>query len=195
MGAELGIVWPARRGSIHVASRPLCASFKVGLAAGRGGHELFEEATMRTNRFISLTTAGVLSVALIAGCGGDDNKDKTNTQTTPTTQETTPTTGGGGTASKSVTVKMQEYSFGPSDVTIARGGTITVENAGKISHNLTIEQGPDPKQETKKLAGTSTFLPGKSEKLTVNLKPGKYAMACTVPGHREQGMVGTITVK
>jgi plastocyanin len=148
---------------------------------------------MRRGRFIASALAAAVSVATIAACGGDDNKDTANTQTTQTTQ-TTPA-GGGGAAAKSVTVRMVEFAFEPSDVTIKRGGTLNVENAGKISHNLTIEQGPDGKTETKKLAGTSTFLPPKSEKLTADVAPGKHAMACTVPGHREQGMVGTITVE
>ena len=44
-------------------------------------------------------------------------------------------------------------------------------------------------------AGTSSFLPGRSKHLKVDLAPGRYVMACTVPGHRELGMVGFITVK
>jgi plastocyanin len=148
---------------------------------------------MRRGTFI-VSALAALSVATIAACGGGDGDDDTaNTQTTQTTQ--TAPAGGGGAAARSVTVRMVEFAFEPSDVTIKRGGTLNVENAGKISHNLTIEQGPDGKTETKKLAGTSTFLPPKSEKLTADVAPGKHAMTCTVPGHREQGMVGTITVE
>jgi plastocyanin len=150
---------------------------------------------MRKTRFIALVVAAVLPIALIGGCGGDDDDEQAaDTQT----QRTTPAGdqgAAGGAGSRSLTVRMNEYAFEPSDVTIARGGTVTVENAGKISHNLTVEQGPDPKKETKKLAGTSSFLPPKSEKLSVDLKPGKYAMVCTVPGHRQLGMVGSVTVR
>lgn len=120
-----------------------------------------------------------------AGCGGDDDSKPATTpaQTTPTEPAETKS------------VKMDEYTFSPSDVVVSRGDSITVENDGQIVHNLNVEKGPDPKKKTEKLAGTSTFAPGKSEKLTVDLAPGKYAMVCTVTGHRELGMTGTVTVK
>lgn len=152
--------------------------------------------------YTSSRTPPLLSLALVlallvfaAGCGGgDDNDNASETSTTSTTSTQTSTTPAAG-AKTSSSVKLDEYSFDPSDVTVKRGSTLAVQNDGAIAHNLTVEQGPDPKEKTKKLIGTSTFLPGKDEKLKVDLKPGKYAMVCTVAGHRELGMVGTFTVK
>ena len=139
---------------------------------------------MKVLRLFCLALIG-LALMLAAGCGGgNDNKTATTaTQTTPTT------------AAETKSVKLDEYSFTPSDVVVKRGDTITAENGGKIVHNLTVEKGPDPKKKSEKLAGTPTFAPGKSEKLTVNLAPGKYVMVCTITGHRELGMTGTFTVK
>jgi uncharacterized cupredoxin-like copper-binding protein len=34
----------------------------------------------------------------------------------------------------------------------------------------------------------------KSDSATTDLAPGKYSFYCTIPGHRAQGMAGTITV-
>jgi uncharacterized cupredoxin-like copper-binding protein len=78
---------------------------------------------------------------------------------------------------------------------VPRGAAIHVTNEGEIAHNLKIERGPDPKQETQELAGTDSFLPGDSENLEVDLPRGRYAMVCTVPGHRELGMTGTLRVR
>jgi uncharacterized cupredoxin-like copper-binding protein len=36
---------------------------------------------------------------------------------------------------------------------------------------------------------------GQSDQLKVDLKPGKYTFFCDIPGHREAGMEGTITVQ
>ncbi len=148
---------------------------------------------MKALRALTLMSVVAL-LALGAGCGGgNDNNNASTTDTTTTA--TTKTTGGGAAGAKAATVAMDEYSFKPDAVSISKGGTITAENKGNLAHNLTIEQGPDPKKSTKKLVGTSTFLGGKSEDVKVDLAPGKYSMVCTVPGHRELGMAGTVTVK
>jgi nitrite reductase (NO-forming) len=144
---------------------------------------------MRSFRVIALLAISLV-VVLTTGCGGDDGGGTTTSATTTGTTSTGTTEAAAG-----ASVTMDEYSFDPGDVTVKQGGTIEVKNDGAIAHNLTIEQGPDPKTKSKKLAGTPTFTPGKTEKLKVDLKPGKYAMACTVAGHRQLGMTGTVTVK
>jgi uncharacterized cupredoxin-like copper-binding protein len=134
--------------------------------------------------------AAVLTAALAPGCGGDSGSDTSATTTGTTTGTATKPAAGGTT-----TVGLDEFTIEPKDLTVSRGTALDVKNDGAVAHNLTIEQGPDPTEKSKKLAGTSTFLGGKSEKLDVNLAPGKYAMVCTVSGHRDAGMVGTITVR
>lgn len=156
------------------------------------GGKLLEEVNVKVFRLLALVLVGLLAT-LAVGCGGggdNENAATTNTSTT-STKEKAPAGG----AAKQTTVKLKEYSFDPSNVVIKKGGTIEADNKGAIAHNLTIEKGPDPKKQTAKLAGTSTFTPGNTESLKVNLDPGKYAMVCTVAGHRQLGMVGTITVK
>jgi plastocyanin len=112
------------------------------------------------------------------GCGDDDGASD-----------------GARVAGAAVTVVMTDYAYDPQDVAVERGGVIAVTNEGGIAHNLTIEKGPDQRRDTEDLAGTSSFLKGKTEILDVDLPPGRYAMVCTVPGHRELGMVGTLRVR
>jgi plastocyanin len=65
--------------------------------------------------------------------------------------------------------------------------TITMANASPVEHNVTIAQG------SKVLGATPSFVGG-SKTVTVTLKPGTYSFYCSVPGHRQAGMEGTLTV-
>jgi len=65
--------------------------------------------------------------------------------------------------------------------------TITMTNMSQLEHNVTIAQG------TTVLGATPTFAGG-SRTLTVDLKAGTYTFYCSVPGHRQAGMEGTLTV-
>ena len=66
--------------------------------------------------------------------------------------------------------------------------TITFENASPLEHNVTIAQ------VRKVLGETPTFTNG-TRSVTLNLKPGTYTFYCSVPGHRQAGMAGKLTVK
>jgi plastocyanin len=66
--------------------------------------------------------------------------------------------------------------------------TITMTNMSPIEHNVTIAEG------SKVIGATPTFTGG-SRAVSLNLKPGKYTFYCSVPGHRQAGMLGTLTVK
>jgi uncharacterized cupredoxin-like copper-binding protein len=129
-----------------------------------------------------------------AGCGSDDNNDNgsastpASTSAAPTTSTaatSTPAAAGGGT----VTLGESEFKITPKDATAKAGKvTIDVKNDGATVHNLNVEgNGIEEKK-------TADLQPGSSGKLTVNLKPGKYEMYCSIDGHRASGMEGTITV-
>lgn len=66
--------------------------------------------------------------------------------------------------------------------------TIDSKNDASIPHDIAIEgKGVSEQGETVQGGGTS--------KISVSLKPGSYEFFCTVSGHREGGMEGTLTVK
>jgi plastocyanin len=71
----------------------------------------------------------------------------------------------------------------------AKAGTVTIAftNASPVEHNVTVGQGSTV------IAGTPTFTGG-AKTLTLTLKSGTYTFYCTVPGHRQAGMEGTLKV-
>jgi uncharacterized cupredoxin-like copper-binding protein len=84
-----------------------------------------------------------------------------------------------------VKVTATEFKFALSSTSAKAGSvTFTLVNKGHIAHDFSI-------------AGKKTpvISPGKTAKLTVTLKAGKYPYKCTVPGHAAAGMKGTFTVK
>ena len=72
----------------------------------------------------------------------------------------------------------------------AKAGKVTIDftNPAPLEHNVVIEQ------NGKELAGFEPIVEGKASE-SANLKPGTYTFYCSVPGHRESGMEGTLTVK
>jgi plastocyanin/cytochrome c2 len=72
----------------------------------------------------------------------------------------------------------------------AQPGQVTVEskNNEPIGHNIAVEgNGVDEKGQVVQGGATST--------IKVDLKAGNYTFYCSVPGHREAGMQGKLTVK
>lgn len=71
----------------------------------------------------------------------------------------------------------------------AKAGTVTITmaNMSSVEHNVTIASG------TTVLGATPTFAGG-ARTLMLKLKPGTYTFYCSVPGHRQAGMEGTLTV-
>ena len=84
-----------------------------------------------------------------------------------------------------VTVIATEFHFKLSRVSAPHGKvTFVLVNKGHIAHDF-------------KIAGKHTAVigPGKTAKLTVTLKKGKFPYTCTVPGHAAAGMKGVFTSK
>ena len=64
---------------------------------------------------------------------------------------------------------------------------ITSENPQTVDHNIAVDgNGVDEKGPVVQQAVSE---------VTVDLEPGEYSFYCSVPGHREGGMEGKLTVK
>jgi uncharacterized cupredoxin-like copper-binding protein len=72
----------------------------------------------------------------------------------------------------------------------ALAGKVTIHftNQAPESHNFTLAT-----TAGKTVAATPTFMGG-TKTLVVTLSAGKYTYFCSVPGHRQAGMQGTLTV-
>jgi len=72
----------------------------------------------------------------------------------------------------------------------AKAGQVSVDfsNPSPVEHDVAIAQGS-------KILAQSDLISGGATSVSTSLKPGKYLYYCTVPGHRQAGMQGTLTVK
>ena len=68
---------------------------------------------------------------------------------------------------------------------------IDSKNASSTPHDIALQQGTDGAV----LGQGETVSNGGVSKLTADLKPGSYTFFCTLPGHRQAGMQGTLTVR
>ena len=123
------------------------------------------------------------------------------TEAPPAAAEQPAPTGGAGTTTTTEAPKGGEQTvqvsspadgaleYEPSKLT-AKAGTVTIDydNPSPVDHSVAIAAGSKTLAESE--IGTNTTLTA-----TADVKPGKYAFYCTVPGHREAGMEGTLTVK
>ena len=120
---------------------------------------------------------------------------ETATATAPTKPTTTtkPTATTGAPTSPATSLKLAanpegQLSYDTKTLSAKAGSvTITMTNSSPVEHNVTIAQGSTI------LGATPTFT-GSSKTLALKLTPGTYEFYCSVPGHRQAGMEGKLTV-
>ncbi len=115
--------------------------------------------------------AGALALALVtAGCGAAGGG-----------------AAGGGAPVGEITLQANEFAYSPATLRLDRAGqvTITLRNQGQLEHDFTIEGAKGTLLVKANSTGKATF--------TIP-KAGTYTYACTVQGHKEAGMKGTLTV-
>jgi plastocyanin len=150
----------------------------------------------------AVALAVLLAALALVACGGssDDNgseaaPEKTAPAETGGGGKESASKGGGSEAAGGSTVKVEADPSGElaftSDSLSAKTGKVTVDfsNPASVPHNVQIED-----EGGTTVAGTETISES-SESATANLKPGTYTFFCSVTGHREAGMEGTLTVK
>jgi uncharacterized cupredoxin-like copper-binding protein len=159
--------------------------------AGITNQEVSVFDRFRLRPLLVLLAVMLVTALVVAGCGDDDDDDDGGGATT--TEQTTETSGGATTEAAGPTVLEipvadSGLAFAVTEMT-APAGEVTLRsvNPQGVEHNIAVDA-PDP------VIGDTVADGGVSE-ITVTLEPGTYEYYCAVPGHREGGMVGTLTVE
>ncbi len=136
-----------------------------------------------SSRRIALSVAAVGAALAVAGCGGGSSGSAATSAAT-TTAAVAPA---GATSSLALVADAGgKLAFDKSTLTAKAGKvTIALKNPAPLSHNIAID-GVSAQGDVIGQGGTS--------KVTADLKPGTYTYFCAVPGHRQAGMEGTLTV-
>lgn len=85
------------------------------------------------------------------------------------------------------TVTSVDNDFDTETIEARPGDTITLTNEGFAQHDLVVDE-----------LGIATDLLNNGQSMTITIpedaEPGEYEFYCSVPGHKEAGMVGTLTI-
>ena len=131
---------------------------------------------MSMRKVLGVILISLFAMAVLAACGG----------------------GGASTAApasanaKTFTVETTEFAYNPNTFSASVGQPIAfkITNKGTVDHTFVIMDldGKEAAKATIKTGGTETlqFTPTAA---------GNYPIVCDLPGHKEAGMQGTLTVK
>lgn len=133
---------------------------------------------LRMNRSSSAWTMSVLALTLVAALGGCVSR--------PSTTRESPSG-----SAPAVGVVMREFEFEPRPL-VAKAGRVRFQlmNRGSVEHDFAIPTAQAHEEHERHL-----LKPGETRTVEIDLAPGTYEVVCTVPGHKEAGMVVTIEVR
>lgn len=83
---------------------------------------------------------------------------------------------------------LDPYEWSESELVVKPGDTISVVNSGSLQHDFTVDE-----------LSIHEELPSGGEEVLITIpedaEPGEYEFYCSVPGHREGGMYGTLIIE
>jgi len=93
-----------------------------------------------------------------------------------------------GPAAGQMTIEMIDINFNPKELTIPANTDVTINltNNGVSPHNFNVDE---------LNVHSGDYAAGQTGTVTINAAPGSYQYYCSIPGHKEAGMVGTLTVQ
>jgi plastocyanin len=142
-------------------------------------------------RFPLILVLCLVAALGVVACGGDDDGGGDTAATDTTTTETTDTTEGGG-GGKTVKVAADpggDLKFVQESLTAPVGkSTFEFTNESSIPHDFAVEEDGND-------VGKTDVISGDTATVELDLQAGEYTFYCSVPGHRQAGMQGTLTVE
>lgn len=119
----------------------------------------------------TLTALLLATAVLVVACGGDSGSGDSASGSTVTT------------------IVATEFAFDPSSFNLSADTDVelTLQNAGVVEHDIVVEELDDRMLVYANAGQTVTE--------TVNLPAGSYTIYCSIPGHRQAGMEGSLTVQ
>jgi plastocyanin len=132
-------------------------------------------------KLVPLLATLALAPFALAACGGDDEPETSATEDVNPTSE----------AIEVSAVPDGSFAFEQSELDAPAGAlNTTFTNPAPIAHDFCLE---DPDGE--ELGCTSLVADGDTDIAEFDVEPGEYTYFCSVAGHREGGMEGTLTVE
>jgi plastocyanin len=120
----------------------------------------------------------LLATVVATGCGGSDD-DRPSGRTVAATP------------GSELRMTAEEYRFDPQVIRVKGPGKLTIDlaNDGSLAHDVRV------RRDGQDVGGTPSFQGGESRTATLDLKPGRYELLCTVGDHADLGMRGELVVK
>lgn len=153
--------------------------------SGRPGDERFHVVPGAVVAIGTLALIGFVIGAMVGLGLAARSDDDGETASVSESDESDESDEGGEEASGGIELIGGEFFFDPDVVESGPTVEITLVNEGTVIHNVEIE-------------GVDGFLaeadPGESASASTDLDPGSYTLFCSIPGHRDAGMVGELQV-
>jgi len=133
----------------------------------------------------------VLATAALVACG-DDNGAPTTTETGGEATTGAPAGGGEGGSTIALEADPDGGLAYATTTASAKAGDVTIDfsNPQPLEHDVVVED-----SSGNEVGGTDVITDSSASVTLQDMKPGTYTFYCSVPGHRDAGMEGTLTVK
>ena len=148
------------------------------------------EELSQMKKLLTLLAALALASFALAACGSDDSALTRRPPPRARLRLTPRPPGEARRRSTSPPTPTASLAFTETKID-AKAGAATLElvNDSPTTHDLVVEDGDGND------IGKTDAISGGTTSFDADLKPGTYTYYCSLPGHREAGMEGTLTVK